>query len=350
MSRSRILVAAAACLALAATSWADAIRTRGSRAPINGDIRRMTPQEIEIETNRGITKTVAVNEIESVRYADEPSGMVEIRNKIGQGDYEGAGQALEALKGEEGKQDYVLADIDFYKALCAARQALGGNGDIIAAGKSMAAFRAKYTENYHYLEACEVLGDLLVAKGYYAKAEAYYRELAAAPWEDYKMRAGGRIGRALLAQGKTAQALAAFEEVLGNETVSDQAEPQRRLATLGKARCLAAGNQAAEAVKLAQKVIDKLDAEDARLNAEAYNTLGTALRKAGRAKDALIAFLHVDVLYSEAPDTPAEALANLVELFTELHKPDHASACMQTLRTKYPDSTWTARAAKATAS
>ena len=57
------------------------------------------------------------------------------------------------------------------------------------------------------------------------------------------MRAGGRIGRALLAQGKTAEALNTFEEVLGNETDSDQAEPQRRLANLGKARCLAAGKR-----------------------------------------------------------------------------------------------------------
>ena len=60
----------------------------------------------------------------------------------------------------------------------------------------------------------------------------------------------------------------------------------------------------------------------------------------------MIAFLHVDVLYSEAPESHAEALANLVELFTELRKPDHAGTCLQTLKTKYPDSPWTARAIK----
>ena len=53
----------------------------------------------------------------------------------------------------------------------------------------------------------------------------------------------------------------------------------------------------------------------------AYNALGTALRKAGKPKEAILAFLHVHLLYSTQPDLDAEAVANLEKLFTETHKP-----------------------------
>ena len=259
------------------------------------------------------------------------------------------------MKADENRRPEVLADVEFYKALCAARRALGGNGDIAAAGGEMIAFQTKYPNNYHYLEACEVVGDLLVAKGLFAKAEEYYQKLAQAPWEDYKMRAGVGIGRAQLAAGKAATALKTFEDVLSNESVNDQTDMPRQLAKLGKARCLIATGKTEEAVKLAQAAIAKLSPKDSRLNAEAYNTLGTALRKAAaneaersKARDALLnrallAFLHVDVLYNGTPDTHAEALANLVELFTELRKSDHAGICRKTLIERYPLSPWTAR-------
>ena len=58
--------------------------------------------------------------------------------------------------------------------------------------------------------------------------------------------------------------------------------------------------------------------------ARAYNVLGTAQRQAGRTKEALLAFLHVDILYSSVPHAHAEALANLADLWQQLHRSDRA--------------------------
>ena len=77
--------------------------------------------------------------------------------------------------------------------------------------------RQEYPDSYHYLEACQIVADLLVADGRFDKAESYYGELAKAPWEDTKMRAAIGTGRALLAQGKAAEALKVFDDVLGHE-------------------------------------------------------------------------------------------------------------------------------------
>jgi tetratricopeptide (TPR) repeat protein len=158
------------------------------------------------------------------------------------------------------------------------------------------------------------------------------------------MRAGIGLGRALLAQAKTADALKAFEDVQSNDSNSELAESQRVIAKLGKARCLAALKRGDEAVRLAQDIVAKADAKDEALMAEAYVTLGIAFQQANRPKDALLAFLHVDVLYDSVPDLHAEALANLIEVFLELHKPDHAGACRQRLRKEYPNSPWAKQA------
>ena len=81
----------------------------------------------------------------------------------------------------------------------------------------MIAFTKNYPDSYHYFQACEIVGDLLVANRSFDQAEEYYAKVAKAPWPDYQMRAGVAIGRALLAHGKNSEALDAFEKVLANQ-------------------------------------------------------------------------------------------------------------------------------------
>jgi tetratricopeptide (TPR) repeat protein len=345
MKRGWILLAAAVWLAVATVSWAfDTVKTtkKGPGSVLRGRVLRMTTQEIELEPSgvAGMTKTVPVNEIQAIFYDEEPSSLASARGDIAEGKYDEADEALGKINADDLKRAEVTADVEFYKALSASRQALGGNVTVMEAGRQMTAFIKNNPSNYHYLEACEVMGNLAVANGSYVAAEENYRKLAQAPWDDYKMRAGIGMGRALLAQGKTAAAQKAFEEVIGNETPGDQIESQRQVARLGKARCLAASQKTAEAIRMTQEIIDKADKDDSDLLGEAYNTLGTALRKAGRVKDAELAFLHVDVLYNTMPDAHAEALSNLVDLFGQLKKPDKAGRCQQILKQQYPNSPW----------
>jgi len=345
MKRNCILLAIAAWLAIGAVGSAlDIINPVNKKTKqLRGHVVRMTPQEVEIEVgNSGVSKVMKVNEIESISFEDEPAHLTEARSNINKGEYDKAKGELESLTADGGKRPEIAADIEFYKAFCAARDALGGNGEVADAGRDMAAFAKKYPNNFHYLEACEMLGNLLVANRNYAQAETYYAELANTPFADYKMRAGIGMGKALLAQGKHADAMRAFDDVLNGESMSEQAESQRLAAKLGKARCLALANKPQEAIKMAEEIIAKAKSDESDLLGEAYNTLGTSLRKAGKPKEALLAFLHVDVLYNSMPDAHAEALANLAELFQQMHKADHATVCLQTLKKDYPNSPWAA--------
>ncbi|MEA1951308.1 MAG: tetratricopeptide repeat protein, partial [Planctomycetota bacterium] len=87
-------------------------------------------------------------------------------------------------------------------------------------------------------------------------------------------------------------------------------------------------------------IIMAADPEQTRLLARAYNAKGTALRKANKPNDALLAFLHVDVLYFSSPEDHAEALANLAELWGEIHKPQQAMQARQILKQRYKNSRW----------
>jgi len=240
----------------------------------------------------------------------------------------------------------VVQDIEFYKAFCAAKLALAGNGKIVdaagkpGAGRLMKNFVDSHPNSYHFFEASELLGELLLAVKQYDQAREHFQRLAKAPWPDYQLRAETAEGRSLLAEGKAAEAVTVFDKVIASPVSSELADAQRLSAMLGKARALIALNQPDRAIALAGDVLKKTSDDAVSLRAQAYNVQGTAYRRTDRPKEALFAFLHVDFFYSSAPAAHAEALANLVELWEQFFKNERANEARETLETQYPDSVW----------
>ena len=69
--------------------------------------------------------------------------------------------------------------------------------------------------------------------------------------------------------------------------------------------------------------------------------LGGIYRAAGgKDQDALISFLTVDLVYNTVPDSHAEALYNLGELWERGSQPERAREARQSLKTSYPVSPW----------
>ena len=316
--------------------------TAKEKSLLHGRVTAVSPQAVTFQPmgEGSAAREIPVNEIVSIKFDSEPLALFEARSKISKGDYAEAAAAFEKISTDGIKRREILDEITFGKAYCDAQAALAGDGNIADAGREMLAFIKESPESYHYLQACELVGNLLAAGGAFDKAQEYYAILAKAPWPDYKMRAQVAIGRALLAKDKTAEAAKVFDEVIDNVAADDLAQRQRMAAKVGKARCLAAEGQTSGAIKSLQEIIDKADAENVELHALAYAALGNALRKAGKPKEAVFAFLHVDLLYSSAQDAHAEALANLEQLFEEIHKPDYARRARQELDERYKNSRW----------
>lgn len=308
-------------------------------APSRGIITAMGRDQIALDVS-GVMRTIQVNEIARITYADEPSELASARNATLQRNYNQAAAELKKLEGVQIGRDLVRQDIEYYKALTLARLAMTAGGDKDAATAALVNFARGAQQNYHFYEAARLLGDLAMSSGKHADAVRYYGPLAAAPWPDFKMQAASAIGRALAADKKFDEALAQFESVLANEAATPEAAQQKLLATVGKATCLAETGKAAEAVDMLQEIINKNDPQDASLFARTYNALGACYLKLNMPKEALLAFLHTDILFSADADAHAESLYHLSKLWDSMNKKERAASARTTLSEKYAGSIW----------
>jgi len=331
----RSVVAASSVYLFVNAAWAaDAVRT--DKGKVDGQVSAMSPTEVTVSEG-GSSRKVPVNRIEWITFEEDPALVRGARESVAKGRYEEAFKALENVKIEDIQRAEIKQDIEFYSALASAKLALEGKLEIPEAGKRMAAFVAAHPESYHYFQACETVGDLLAALGQFAKAREYYERVGKAPWPEYKLRASAAMGQILLAEKKPAEAMKFFQHVLDASPEGDQAAPQRSVAMLGKARCFLEAGKPDEAIKLAGDVLAKADADDADVLGRAYLVLGLAERKAGRNQEAMFALLRVDTMYASNRDTHAEALANLVPVFTALKKGDRAKEAKDVLEAQYGD-------------
>ena len=78
----------------------------------------------------------------------------------------------------------------------------------------------------------------------------------------------------------------------------------------------------------------------ARMIARLYNALGRCYLKQNKPKDAVMAYLHTDVLFYADADAHAEALFHLSKLWSDINKSDRAVAARNTLRERYAGSVW----------
>lgn len=339
----RIPTAAMAAMLLvapfaAAAEFTDRVRTTGGSDA--GQITASTPLEITLDKGTTGPVQIPVNQIRSVLLDEEPPELTQARLNAKNGGYATALERLQEIDLSKIDRDLVREDVEFYLAYCAAQQALAGQGEVTDAGRKLNEFVRKHQENFHYLEAVETMGDLLMAAGKFPAAQRQYGELAKAPWPDYKMRAGVLLGRTLQAQGKHQEAIREFDNVLAANDTSEAAKEQKLSASLAKAVSLSASNELDQAVGLIEQMILDTDPEQKELQARAYNALGNSYEQAGRTKDALLAYLHVDVLYSTVPDAHAEALSHLAKLWESVGQSNRSRQAKQMLNDKYGGSRW----------
>jgi tetratricopeptide (TPR) repeat protein len=341
-----MILAAGVCLAATAAWAVDSVKTTKDTRSISGRIISMTSTEVVVEQTAG-KKTIPVNEIATIVYDEDPP---QLRTARGFADpdtarYEDALSQLEKIKLSGTPRAEIQQDVDFLRAYCTAQLALEGKEGytVLGAAKEMKDFIAAHKGSYRWLKANEVFGDLAVAAGNLKAAETYYDQLRKSPFPDYKMRAGILIGRVLMAQGGVANLAAAgkaFDEALAVPGDTDAAKAQRLDATLGKTRLLALGGKSDEAIKAVEPIIAAASREQTETLAHAYNTLGVAYRAAKKPKEALLAFLHVELLYSSTPEAHAEALFNLAALWMELGNGQRAEEAKKSLLQKYGNSLW----------
>lgn len=339
-----VLAVAAACVSLAPISAraADDTIRKASGEQLKAAVKSLSKEGVVVEKS-GKDETLKPFEVTAIRFADAPATMISIISQVINGGYENALNSLNKIDAGTLERDESKQELQYLKAYCNARLALGGGVDVKEAGRQLNEFVKAHPNSYHFYPAHELLGDLAAAAGNFDAAANFYKVLSDSPFEEYKTQAGIAIGRSRLAEKKFPEALKEFETALALAEKGSglAAEASKQSALIGKASCLAETGKPEEGVKLIDEVIAKLPPEEVDLHARAYVAQGNCYRKMPEhAKQALISFLHVDVLYFSNAQAHAEALWNLTALWIETGKQERALQASQLLKERYPNSPW----------
>jgi tetratricopeptide (TPR) repeat protein len=334
--------------ALSATTGfsADTINRKGGKPPLRGTVESIGKTAVVIKTGLRKDKPVSVpvNEIDGIDWDSSPPTLSSVRTAEANGDYATAIKGYEDfLKGDKLKNDKVKTDLQFFIARAKAKQALGDPTKIAAAIGGLEDFRKKNPDSYHHYGLLALQGDLQIAAKNYAAASATFSQLGNAPWDDVKLRARCAEARLLIAQNKPDQALPIYESVLKQATADPLMKPLKNQASLGKAACLQQTSKNDEALGVLKTVITGATAAEAELLAEAYTLQGDSYRALGRSKDALLAYLHVDILFAREAKYHPKSLYYLSQLWAEVGKPVRAGTAKARLKAEYPNSEWAKR-------
>ena len=304
-----------------------------SSEQVRGRITQMSPLEVTVETAAG-PKTVPVNQILRITYDAEPAALGTARSNVETSRFEDALTALDRIPADSLRRPEIAQDVEFYRAYCRGKIALGGTGSPQDAGSAMVNFLAAAPNSYHYWDACRMVAELLIAVKNYDNAVEYFGKVADAPWPEYKVEGLQKSGWTYILAGKFAEAEKAFDQALAVPLSGD--DSPKLLATIGKARTLVEKGQTDEAIAMLRPIPERPDlTENSEVMGRLYGTLGAAYRKAGKLKDAVIAFLHVDLLYFSHTPSHIDALRNLAELWPQLQHPERAAEAVDVLKEQY---------------
>jgi len=323
---------------------ADRVNLLGGTS-VSGKIVSVSPVGVDVENSDGDAQKVLIETIREVQFGAEPQSLKNARAMLLRGRGADARDEVGKIEADEldGAEPLVLAEVDFVRAAAAAQAVLDAGGDLAATAKTVADYLAKHPKSHHFFQMQELLGDLYARAGKPAEAVAAYQQLDSGP-PALKVRAASAKAAMLLAQGKPAEAMAEYDAAIKLAGSEKASQPQKRSAELGKAKCLSLQGKQDAAIEMVLQIIKDSSPEEKELLSRAYNVLGTAYRAmGGREQDALIQFLTVDLVYNTLPESHAEALFNLGELWDKGSNPERAREARQNLKAAYPASPWAAK-------
>ncbi|QDU78358.1 tol-pal system protein YbgF [Polystyrenella longa] len=325
----------------------DRITRSGGDKPILGKIKEMTNEVITIETKRDGVVKVTPNQIEEIKWDDEPARFSAGRSLEEKGYFPRAFEAYEeALADLDAGLPMIKTDIEYHLLHLKANMAMSGatlpnnqtSDQLITEFKT---FLDQHKNSYVYYPGLMILGKLAHQQG---KPEAldYFVELQKTPWNDYQILGFTAQGHQQLAAGEIDTALATFEKALAIPSVGKADELARAEAILGKAATLVAQNKTVEALPMIEQLIENSPDSAPGTQARIYLTQGKLFQQLGRNEEAVVSLLHVDILYPQSAPEHAEALYHLTKLWAALGQPDRAATTIGQLNNDYPDSRWTA--------
>ncbi len=301
---------------------------------VRGQVQSETSAEVVVQLGNNTIK-VPADQVLSIRYDKQPASFAIAESR------EAAGMLLEAAEqfrtaaADSTAHPLTVRAARFREAEVLTDLALVEPERINDAKDKLSKLIRQYPNSRQIGPAQECVARLQLNAGDFPGAASTIAALAKIP--NFGDRAAVLRTKLLAKQGKNAEAIAELDRLIA---AYPKASEQRRGAVLAKAENLAAMKKYKEAETLVREAIAASPAEDAAAQATAYNTLGDCFRAANRPKDALIAYLHTDLLYAKNKEEHPRALFHIQSLFRQLKQDGRADEFAQRLKLEYPRSQW----------
>lgn len=213
------------------------------------------------------------------------------------------------------KQKFAQRHFQFKLARLQARLAEDDPAVAEGALQALTQFKKEHAEGWQIGSCAKLLARLQLDKGDVDAALKTYADLAALPGLTKEARQECEVlsARALIRGKKLAEAEKRLQVILQSLPPED---PQAVRARIHLAECMGASNKLDEAVQVLEELIAKTS--DNELKALAFNTLGDCNRYNNKVKEAVWAYLHVDILFHQDKREHTRAIEQLAKLFDEL--------------------------------
>lgn len=335
----------ASAVFLPSVSAVDIVERASDRATFRGEFTKLGPDVIIVKRTNGEEVSISVADLKKVQFDGEPTELTPARSNERSGALDVALEKFLAVqKSGAGKDPRLRKELEFLIARVKGKQALLDPAQADPAIEALTAFRSANKTHYRYLEATLLQASIHGVKGQADEGRTLLTEVQQSTVERYQLQAGVDLGRLLLSSGSAPEAQAAFDDVIAKSTGKPESAGAMYDGMLGKALCLKQQNQIDEAVKTLDAVIKDAPPSETRTLAEAWVRKGDCFRQKQQPKPALMAYLHVDVLYSGEAAQHAEALLRLTELWGPSGYQNRAVEASAKLVEKYPNSQWAKKA------
>ena len=345
MLKPYLVAAAMACLLLVTATesllaQSDSITLMAGR-PIRGTVKSFTPDNIVVSTSDG-EKKVTPWGVRLIRF-DGSNELVRAKSAYADGRYTACLDELQGLT-EPPSRDMLTHEIDFYRAAASVKLAMqGGKISIAQAAREMDAFIKKYPNSYHLYPAMDMFGALAMASGRFDAATAQFEKTSAGPWPSLSFYGKLNSGKAKLYSGNYDAAIAAFKATEADPSAEGYAIQAKLIAQCLRAQALALAGQTKEGKELVMQIIENESSKNIELFAHANNALGVCFNEEQQTKEAIRAFLKTDLLFTLDPDSHAQALYHLVNLWANSERPDRAASARQKLTQRYRNTYWASK-------